>query len=303
MPYPYPEVSTWEEMSGSPVEKWSYFAFQSTVTLLCPWDERTLLAASIMSGGGEFYPRIPQSTARARNVDIVPFDAQVTGVSGAIATKYEKAQITITYDSNCPDGDLIQESMEPSCDMLQLGIIGFAWGKWIPREPDFDPTFSEIGEAHWIKESPLLEEEGPAKVVPMFDWKLTIHKVIQVPDMMDEIVGKVNDRDIISPTLKQIFKKGTLLFNPPTASRTLTVDTNMTWQKTWELSYRFTHRVTGWNYYWRRATRKWHQIVYDHFAPGDNDPNVMVFTGVKEYKSYEEVDFSPLLPWITPQNA
>jgi hypothetical protein len=256
------------EIPGSPAEEWYYGGFRATVKLMCAWEHRNTLALEVLGNGGEYYPRLPMTMARARGVSIAPFDARITEdpVSRYVApyasfATCEAAVVTIQYDSTGPDGDeLITEALEPTAEFQSLGAEGFKWG-------------SSTGDA-------LTDAEAPGHLVRGLDYKVTLHKVMFIPSAVLDLVGCVNDSPVAARFLGLTFPPETLLYNPPTTQRRITVET----VEAWTLNYRFTFRPTGWNKFYRKKTGKWERIWKK------NDKGVW-----EEHNSYELDDLSQLL--------
>jgi hypothetical protein len=268
------------EMPGSPTEEWYYGGFRATVKLICAWEHRNTLALEVLGNGGEYYPRLPMTMARARGVSIAPFDARITHdpLSGLVApyasfASCEAAVLTIQYDSTGPDGDeLITEALEPTAEFQSLGAEGFEW----------QSVVDELG-FEW-RGRELRAEEAPGLLVRGLDYKVTLHKVLFIPTAVIDLVGCVNDSPIAARFLGLTFPPETLLYNPPTTQRRITVET----VEAWTLNYRFTFRPSGWNKFWRAETGKWERI-YQAYKDENDQPQS------KPYNSYKLGDLSQLL--------
>ncbi len=261
-----------EEMQGSPKEFRDFNGFRHVRKLLVDWDLRIALMNELLLAGGQIYPYDPATLSRAKEASAVPFGGiQELGVigfaragtptgSGAIAT-YEKAIVTVVYKTpqpgdpaENPAGDLISESLEPTAEFLTLDHTPFRWD----------------GGDH------LNEQEAPGRQIKMLDYVFTRHDIDTVPLQALQLLGKVNQIDLVANFLGVIFRAETLLYNPPTIFRR--IDTQGNAKLT--VTYRFTYKVEGWNVFWRSKSQEFEEI----FLAGDVFP----------YKNYPTGDFTVL---------
>lgn len=256
-----PPTVAFEELPGSPTEQWTEEGFTATVKLMCAWGVRNTLAREIM-GQRQPYPRIPATKAYPRVADIEPFPAKITestvtwGTLGSLAS-FEKALVTIEYDTSGADVDLISESLEPTAEFMTLAHKKFRWGAADGDELD--------------------EGEAPGKLIRGLDYKLTYHQVTAIPAAVLTLPGHCNNAAVVSLTLGLTFPEQTLLFQPPTATRRITSEMI----EAWKLNYRLSYRASGWNEFWRKASDDWDEIWH---AGGDR------------YYNYPLGDFSSAFP-------
>ena len=258
-----PIIIPYEELTGSPVEKWDAEAgFTATRVLQCDYDYRLLLAGLLISPPGELYENaaIP---VRARSVEsIVPLEGKISAgdVAGRVA-HYEKAILTVRYDAQGPSGqnDLFSESIDPTAEFLTIDPKDYKW-------PD--------GVA-------VSDEEAPGKLFRGLDYVLTLYNVIYIPSAVFSLCGKVNDAAVTASTLNRTFPAETLLYNPPTATRKVIYDAETgKFEGAWQLVIRLSYNPNTWNKVWRAKTQKWERMQKD---------------GV-DVDLYESGDFSALYP-------
>ena len=265
-----PPTVAFAELPDSPQEAWTEEGFSATMRLMCAWDVRNTLAAGIMAERAP-YPRIPATGAYPRSATPAPFPAKLTQAAvwgaGTLAD-YESAIVTVEYDTNGPNEDLISESLTPNAEFMTLDHEGF---KWTGEEGD-----------------DLTENEAAGKLVRGFDYNLTFHQAPFIPSAVLTLPGYVNDVAVDSYTLGLTFAAETLLFSPCTTSRRTTA----LMVEAWELPYKFSYRATGWNKHWRKTggdgTGGWESIYQFVITAG--------FSGWVEYKNYPPGDFSKLFP-------
>ena len=261
----------YEEVDGSPVEALADRGFEATRTLECAFADRLTLAQELRGGlrlvGEEWvytppqpYPHYP--AARAQDVRIEPFGATVAG-GDPHAIAYSLARLSVVY--RVPDhGEtgpeaLASESLEPVVEFLTMPHEKLYW----------DAGGSQM----------LCESEAPGRLLRMVDWVYIRYKLITIPPGTLELVGKVNNVELVSTTLGLVFPPQTLLYNPPQLEREVTTDG----VKTWKVTYRLTYRPETWNKFPRGGSEVM-QTIYK--ADGG---------GFSPFQPYEPADFSPIM--------
>lgn len=246
------------EDQGSPVESWGgELGFSAIRTLRCSYSDRHTLAGQLLDddfGRGALYDPRPSTMARVLTVGIKPFAAKQEG-SGRIAS-YDTALLTVPYGFNQgEDADLISESLEPTAEFLTLNFKEFQWD-------------TEVKD----KDKTLKEAEAPGRLVKGMDYVLTKYQQTGIPASVLTLPGSCNDAPITAETLGLTFDTETLLFNPPTLSRTINTSGNFFWT----ITYRFTFHPPGWNTFWR-AKNHGYEPIYR--------------TGIGEYINYPPASF------------
>ena len=238
------------EIQGSPVETWTLEGFQATRTLMCDWADRKTLVGEL---AGLTYPLIANTGSIALQLGSVPFEAENKG-AGSVAA-YEKALVTVEYGPS--EGTVYSESLEPTAEFLTEDYNRFQWGPNVGGDPS----------------TPLEENEAPGRLIRGFDYVLTRHNLVIVPTAVIDLIGHVNSATVTP--LMGIFASGgwgipsisfaaeTLLFQPPTITRTTTIAGvegatcvyRLTYKPNWEAGV-----ALGWNYFWRAETQKYEAI-------------------------------------------
>jgi len=273
---------TIEELAERGVERYTADGnFTATRVLRCMWGHRHVLARSLIGGAradtngravirlGQRHPFLPKARVNDVAIEGVGKSSAHNGNTGIIAFDY--AELTVSYgvgqytndDDEVADPELlVTENIEPACEFMALPTRGAQYD---------DP--SESGTEYM----PIPPEAALSMLLVTCDWVVTQHAVFSLPTNMLSLVGGVNKDPIYSSALNHTFDAGTLLVNPPRASRKITSDG----AGLWELTSRFTYRPQGWNCF-RHPDGSWVPLV---------DPA----TG-NEITVYAEVDAKLLLP-------
>lgn len=228
------------ELDGYPVETWTKDGLTAVVQFDTSWENRNVIPPYLLAGGEEGgprrYPRNSFVNCFVKTVVFRPFGASSELFPGAIT--YEKARFTVNYGP--PDAgeaiDATSESLEPSAEFITLDHKGLVWGA------DDGP--------------PLKEAEAPGKLIRTFDYVKTFFGLEELPTSMLTYVGSCNEFEVTAVSLGLTFPAQTLLFNPPTASRT----TNSEGEGKWDLTYRLTYRPDTWNKFWRQESDDFDEI-------------------------------------------
>lgn len=232
------------------------------VTLRCFWADRFLLMADLLSGGGGGSPRVWPNGGfvippKAASCASKPFAANYIEVGQQCL--YEFALVTVNYSHKIVD--LISESLEPTAEFVTVDNKQFRW------TDAFGPV--------------LLEGEAPGVLIKSCNLVRTMYNMPSLPTNMLDLVGKSNNAIYISALLGVSFQVETLLFQPPTMSRTFTT----TGTSGWTLQIKFAHKPQGWNKFWRAAKNNgaggWDQIWH--------------INGLVVYKPYPPDNFSAYL--------
>ncbi len=219
------------------------------VTLRCNWSDRyTLINAMI----GTAWPFAGTTGPQANSIACVPFQSKtVTDGQGLV---YEHALVTISYSSEIKD--LISETLEPTAEFQIQDFKRFRWG-------------AAAGE-------PLLEGEAPGKLMRGLNLVRTMHQVTTVPPETLTRVGYVNSAVYTSAILGLSFAVETLLYQPPTLSRTIKTDG----ATAWTINLKFGYKPQGWNKFFRQKNANvgpdfgWEEIyttegeIFKPYQPG-----------------------------------
>lgn len=235
-----------------------------SVQLECAWADRYNLLNEIL--GNEYtWPHGAFTNVVAKKAQIIPQRTQYTehGSGGGIV--YQTALVTIQYlapNNNIDEtagGDLYSETLEPVVEFIKQNPDRFAWA-------------SGTG-------PPVSKEEAPGKQVYMMNIVRTLYNLASVPAAVFTCIGGVNDTAYVSATLGFSFGVETLLYQPPTLSRTVKIDGT----KLWSLTMKFAYKPNGWNQFWRAGVN-----------PAQWDEFYDIAAGAI-YKNYHQVDMTSLL--------
>lgn len=252
MPASYSSVSCCEEHAkiseGVGTDEWT-----ASVTLRCAWSNRWLLMADLV-GNRRSWPHTGGKLI-ARSASSVP--APTYYVQDGQAAAYIDALVSVNYSSSGEEEDLVAESLEPTAEFLTLDYKRFRWGA--------------------ANGDPLTEGEAPGKLLRSLALVRQLFKVESpLPGDLLTKIGYVNSSSYTSALLGLTFAKGTLLFQPPSLSRTITTDE----VQAWNVTLKFMYKPETWNKYWRSKTQ-----AYDE---------IFLVNGGK-YLAYPEGDFSAFL--------
>lgn len=225
------------------------------VTLRCAWADRYLLVEDLLSNRREWPHGSFSSPPQA-------FSATIRTAGTAYLTvgqtcEYIHALVDVNYSDELKD--LISESLEPTVEAQTLDYKRFRWGT-----ADGDP---------------LLEGEAPGRLVR----GLTIVRTLyEVPNPLPLILltgpGSTNDAPYTSSLLGGlVFDTETLLFVPPTLSRSIKASGS----EAWTVGLKFMYKAETWNKFWRAKTGAYEEI-FD-------------IEGAAAYKNNPPLDFSALL--------
>jgi len=260
MTYAYGLTTECYELDGSPVEEATDTSFKATVKLRCPWSVRRTLSAELSDyttyGGGVV-------AARARSISIEPF-THVQGADGVLAADYEDAIVTVQYvfDKDTPSedgGDLFSESLEPTAQNLTMQWQRFRWK---------------------TSQKNVEEGEKPSKILRGLDYVLTKYNLASIPAAALTLVGCCNSAAVTASTLGLTFAAQTLLFNPPTIQRKVSLGSSPSLK--WTATYRLTYNAGGWNKFW---------VAHDN-PPVWDTLQVHTGAGYVDYVQYPPADFS-----------
>ncbi len=283
---------THEELDGSPVSSLDENGSSSTRLLKCAWDDRETLQDQILGSrrwepidGGPFpgnqgtltitlAQQNPHSTAiqRAMKVGIKPLAGAIddpSSLSTKPKIKYEHAQLTVEYQlintTTTEEGEResTQETLRPSAEFITLPGKELYW----------DPTQTEL----------LTDEDAPGQLVRLMEWVYSIAPSIRIPDETLDLLGKVNDAELVSSEILTTsgpltFAAETLLYNGPSLGRRV-VGTS---EYSWRTELVFLWRQNGWNKFPHLVNN---EIIWQNIYDGSG--NIV--------KPYTPADLTPLL--------
>jgi len=293
-------VASYSELHGSPQESWNDGGYAATRQLICDWNDRhelmgdlygtvypyiapvsnpayvagtTYGAGDLVSYGGfawkslqaantgnqpdispTWWQYILSGVAYVLGFEAQPYSTEEAQLGTGSTTDYEKALVTVYYGRTASGGDptstaAYSESLEPTAEFLTLDYSEYTWG-------------DDSGAA---KAPVLKENESPGRLVRGLDYIFTRYNQTTVPSAALSLVGFVNTAAVTASSLGITFGAQTLLFNPPTISRTV----DATGVGSWTITYRMTYKPNwqggvekGWNWFWRAEEDEYQQIYH-----------------------------------------
>lgn len=234
---PGSEPVDYAEMHGYPQE--DFINKSATRKLICNWNERDELIEDII---GTLYPYQSWPNCYPRNISAEPIPAKQDSEADTTLSKYEKAIITVEYESPISgspeaediDGVLMTENFQPTLELMTLPYQDYYWKLTVGYEP-------------------IQEQGAPVLRLPGGDLITTRYGLAAYPAGTLANVGKVNTATYSCKTsiMSGIsFAAGTLLWQPSTTEIIISGDT-----RTVNYTTRFTYRPTGWNKFWNG--KKW----------------------------------------------
>jgi hypothetical protein len=238
----------------------------ASVSLRCAWEDRIALAMDLVDNA-RLWPHT--------SIDLTPYamKASIVGEKTRFTTVGQlciptQALLAVEYGFLDPNNDSsvedsVTETLEPTIEFLQLDYKKFRWAP-----VDGGPSFA------------LLENEAPGIQLRMVNIVRTYNKISSIPAAVWSAIGGVNNATYFSAQLGQSFPAETLLYQPPTATRTFRSDGS----SSWNLTLKFTYKPQGWNNFWNARTQEWARIV-----TLDEDGDEI------EYRSYPLKNFAGIL--------
>lgn len=269
--FPFSTTISYEEIDRT--EEYQSNGFSAVRKYKCAWGDRLILSKDLLgrvvNSGTTFNYFLPQQhpdypSCVALRVTIAPFSRKTTDSGTTTNIAYEEAELTVNFGiptmdirEDEPERVLVTEELQPSSEFITAPNRKLYWDT--------------------EQEEELETDEAPGLLVRMVEWIYTIHFLADLPTNLLDYIGCVNSVDVYSPTLGLTFDAGTLLVNEPSLRRQITTDE----VKSWEVTYRFSHRPQGWNNLPKAGQGLNFQPVYDE-------------TGARVY-FYDEADIRDLL--------
>lgn len=221
--------------------------FQGTRRFRVKWADRAQFRFDVLGLGSllslpDTFPGWPMAYARSCATQpegslIVSAAAATVAFEYAVATVQYAMQPGETKASN--ERTLIEESMEPSAQVLQLPHQDLYWDN--------------------AQAVPLEIEEAPYKICRYVDWNITLHGLDAVPATAITYMGCVNSVAVTSPTLGLTFAVETLLYHGGFPSRIITTAAA---SYKWKLAHKFTAKDASWNLFPRPGYPTF-QVIYN----------------------------------------
>ena len=253
-----------QELSGSPEEKYSMTGFSATRKLLCAWSDRNALVRELLGDNEEFagntaatYPN--RSDIRVTDIDIVPFEKNPNeGVFTDVATELnaysgQQAQLTVSYQWMLAGSNALPNprsiDVEPDTFLTYTRKLG---GEYI--------TLPGL-KVKWLNhpDSPIPKDALPDIRIPIIEHNFTWSRVNKPPETaMAAALGKINAVEWNG------YAEHTLLFEGGSMKRELVgfpdndpVAGGQGSLTTWEVGYVFRERIIkfggntfGWQATW-----------------------------------------------------
>lgn len=243
-------MTDFAEQDGSPKEQLTMDGPAMQRILVCAWADRHALMGELVGNTATF--GTSGAAILCRTASSVPMGGKNSG-TGSVAA-YEKAIITADYPcqkGSGPEtvsGNLLSESLEPTLEFLTMPYTEYQW------------TSAADGPE-------LTAEEAPVKPLPGLEYLLTRYNQSSIPTAVMSLCGTCNASawTCKTPGLTGItFPAQTLLFQPPTLSRTIQANGTFVWTVTYRLTFKPNYdeggTARGWNWFWRASENKMSQI-------------------------------------------
>ncbi len=264
----------WAQEHNTDQEQLSFDGMnQCSVRLRGPWATRHAVAAELLGNAlvGKVWPYVPCGAIVSRcGIQGAP-NASFT-VDGNGLIQYDDAIIDVhfsvsgvgqTDQKTAPDGSLVlyTESLEPTIEYISLDHKEFKWKDTNGRT--------------------LNEHEAPSRRVRGMNLIRSVFNVPAIDASAIDLVGKTNDKAYTSTVLGLDFDIETLLWIPPTSSRSVTLQglVSGSAQRGWNFVFKWGFRRAGWNKGWqtdKSGGADWEDIydtvtssVYKNFPPAD----------------------------------
>ena len=257
-----------EELVPSPDESYDEQSFSATRILKCPWDQRHDFARQLRGWiDGDWpnfivhlphrYPDVPGAFVRSITMKGIGKSSAHSGDTERISYTSGYAEVTAQYSTQGQGqgglGDdspitLVTESLEPTAEFVTLSGNGLEWAD-TPGQP-------------------IESGDEPTILNRIVDWVYTIHQITTLPRAFINLIGSVNNEEVISHSLNFTFDPEVLLYQGASPRRIITTEGT----EAWEVTLRFTARRFGWNKWWRSGytepQRLWNgAIEYKPFPP------------------------------------
>ena len=261
-----------QELSGSPEEKYSMTGFSATRKLLCAWSDRNALVRELLGDNEEFagntaatYPN--RSDIRVTDINIVPWEKvpNTTYVDGVAVIFTDVASELNAYSGQ-------QAHLTISYQWMLAGSNALPNPRSIDVEPDTFLTYTRklSGEYHtmpgrgltWFDDAdiPIPKDALRTIRVPITEHHFTWNRVTRPPETaIEAALGKVNEFSWSGFSLETLLFEGASMKrefagfpdNDPVAGG------EGSWG-TWEVNYVFRQKVIslgnlrfGWQHVWR----------------------------------------------------
>jgi hypothetical protein len=207
----------------------------NSVTLRCAWADRYDLLADIIEGRrGWPYGSLGPVAAQAFSGSCRPAQSEFVGFGQGCV--YSEALVTINYSTKIKD--LVSETLEPTAEFLTLDYKLFRWT-------------SLAGDV-------LQENEAPGQLQRGLNLVRKNYRLATIPNTVLTAIGLSNATAYTSALLGNMtFPEETLLYQPPTLDRTIT----LAGTEGFNLTTKFTFKPQGWNKFWRSKTQAYEEII------------------------------------------
>ncbi|HEY1065906.1 MAG TPA: hypothetical protein VGE52_07345 [Pirellulales bacterium] len=254
-----------QEVAGSPRERFDESGVVATRILLCAWEDRTSLVRSLMGSRSPLAPALPSAypgfpLCYVESVVVEPWSADLAPDSGEASldavnsySANPAAKLTVTYRTkpyssrkprtnlpDVPEGTFLSYQMRFSAQYIALPARQLRWS---------DAASISVP-----------EDRPGSLVVPVAIHRLTWHKVSRPPwDAIRAATGRVNDSFFLGAAGE------TLLFEGMDADAEFEVDPDE--PVTWRLTMTFRERAVkqgssafGWNHAYRESPAGWQRL-------------------------------------------
>lgn len=255
-------------IAHSEIENYSSDAWTANVLLESLWENRHATIENILVNGLS-WPYRPDAGMRAISGSVQSVAGAKTSTSSGLHV-YDKARIQVNFqkftnDVGVPGGGegdaLYYETIEANGEMLKM-------------PPEQRPVAGEDGGwfFSWDEASGqvISAEEAPSRLLIGLDYVVKWLGLSSIPVAAINLVDHVNSDEVVSPSLGLTFPIGTLLFNAPVISRTVTsgyLSTNK-----FDMEARWSYRKDGWNKFFDPKTGTFKKLWLHYYGDDPADP-------------------------------
>lgn len=230
---------------------------EARVTLQCDYADRYALVSDLLLNRRPWPYYIAPFVPLATTVQIVNIPGKYTTDASTQLAFYERSELTVNYTSKFQD--LFSEEIEPTSEFQSIDNKLFKWQSGGPLSED-----TEVG---FLRRGLMLSKTYFDVADPL-------------PNFLIDYTGFVNS-DTVTNSMGFIFTPETLLYVPPSLSRTVRFDSTNAWQVGTKFMYKrpfpSNDEFPGWNTFWNPATQLHERMISKQNAFGSGSPSEPYF--------------------------
>lgn len=270
---PQADPPPFDEMGGSPTEDWSPTTLTATRRLKCAWTDRYAVGDWHTTPPNDMYPYANPDQAYVTRVGVTPV-GEACDYQGGLAS-YDEAFIDLTYETlngDRPDSQnpspsgatLIEEAIQPTLELISLDNIGsFCWG-------------SASGD-------PVELSSVPAYRKLQVTYSVTLHGIQSISPNVINYGGYCHSLPYVSRTIGWSFPAETLLYSPPSMTRSVSV---LGLTTGWTVAIPWQYQPQTWNKFLNKSKLK----------PGQDPYEEIWYSNAEQLIIAPPIDLSSMLP-------